>query len=70
MEAAEEPVWVVVRATVSLPRLPRDHMATVDVNQPEIQRALRASWIVPLPLDEQPTITLDPETQLPVLEEP
>jgi hypothetical protein len=70
MDAAEEPIWVVVRATVNLPHLARDHMATVDVTLPEIQRALCATWIVPLPLNEQPTITVDLETRLPILEGP
>lgn len=66
---AEEPVWMVVRATVHRPNLPRDHMATVDVTRPEIQHELRAGWVVPLPVNEQPTITTDPETGAPIMEE-
>ncbi len=65
----EEPVWVVVRATVPRPRLPRDHMATVNVNLPEVQHELRAGWIVPLPLNEQPEIVTDPSTGGPILKE-
>jgi len=63
----EEPVWVVVRATVHRPRLARDHMATVDITRPEIQHELAAGWIVPIPADEQPTITTDPDTGGPIL---
>ena len=43
-------------------------MATVDITRPEIQHELRAGWIVPIPLDEQPAITTDPETGGPILE--
>lgn len=63
----EAPVWMVVRATVSRPHLPRDHMATVDVTRPEIQHELRAGWIVPLPKDEQPPIVTDLATGTPIL---
>lgn len=66
---SEEPAWMVVRATVNRPRLARDHMATVDVNRPEIQHELRAGWIVPLPVNEQPKISTDPATGGPILEE-
>ncbi len=66
---SDEPVWMVVRATVNRPRLARDHMATVDINQPEIQHELRAGWIVPLPLEEQPEIVTDPKTGAPTLKE-
>lgn len=66
----EGPVWLVVRATVALPHLPRGHMATVDVTLPEIQNALRATWIVPLPANEQPKLTTDPATLLPIMEDP
>lgn len=60
--------WLLVRATVPLPKLPRDHMALVNITLPEVQRALMATWIVPLPVNEQPKLTIDPETLLPVLE--
>ena len=45
-------------------------MATVDINSPEIQHELRAGWIVPIPADEQPTISTDPATGAPIMEEP
>lgn len=48
------PIWVVVRSTVHRPGLPRNHVATVDITDPDIQHELRASWIVPLPAAEQP----------------
>ena len=53
-----EPVWIVVRATVNRggrPPLHRDHVATVDATDPDIQHELRAGWIIPLPADQQLT---------------
>lgn len=63
-----DPVWVIVRATVHRPGLPRDTYATVDLIDPQIQHELRAGWIIPLPANQQPRLSTDPETGLPVLE--
>ena len=68
-ETASDPAdWLVVRSTVNLPRLPRDHVALVNINDPEVQKKLRATYLVPLPLNEQPKLRIDPETLLPILE--
>lgn len=50
-----EPFWIVVRSTVNLPGLPRDRVAMVNAHLPDIQRCLRATWLVPLPADQQPS---------------
>ena len=58
---------MLVRSTMPLPGLPRNHVATVDVMLPEIQRRLRSTALVLLPANEQPKIGYDPETLKPVL---
>lgn len=45
----ETPIGLWVRATVHLPKLPRDHLAYVDPTDPQVADALRATWLVPLP---------------------
>lgn len=44
----QEPHWIVVRASVHLPRLERGREALVDANDPFIQRYLGAGWLVPV----------------------
>lgn len=44
----QEPHWIVVRASVHLPRLPRGQEALVDASDPFIQRYLGAGWLVPV----------------------
>lgn len=60
---------MLARATVPLPRLPRDHVATVDVNNEKIQMRLRSTALVLLPANEQPKIGFDPVTLEPILED-
>lgn len=60
---------MLARSTMPLPRLPRDHVATVDVNDPMIQMRLRSTALVLLPANEQPKIGFDPVTLEPVLED-
>ena len=64
-----EPLYMLARSTVTLQGLPRDHVATVDVNDPAIQMRLRSTALVLLPADEQPKIGFDPVTLEPILEE-
>lgn len=59
---------MIVRATVHRPFLRRDHLATVNVNLPEVQHELRAGWVVPLPKDEQPPIITNPATGQPIID--
>lgn len=60
--------WKIVRATWPLPRLPRDHIALVNITDPEVQKKLRSTAFVLLPENEQPKVRIDPETLLPILE--
>jgi hypothetical protein len=61
------PIWVVVRSTVPRHGLPRNHVATVDITDPVIQHELRASWIVPLPANEQPGGVFDFNPRRPLM---
>jgi hypothetical protein len=58
--AVDEPYWIVVRSTVPLPGLPRDHVATVDATLPQIRQRLRNGYLVPMPASMQ-TQTDHPE---------
>jgi len=49
-----EPYWIVVRSTVNLPGLPRDHVATVDATLPQIRQRLQSGYLVPMPAHMQP----------------
>lgn len=44
----QDPYWIVVRASVHLPRLPRDREALVDASDPFIQSYLAAGFLVPV----------------------
>lgn len=52
------PTRSLVRATVNYTAdgetVLRGHVYDVDLTQPRVQHALRATWIVPLPAHEQP----------------
>ena len=50
----DAPYWIVVRSTVSLPGLPRDHVATVDATLPQIRRRLQNGYLIPMPASMQP----------------
>jgi len=67
MSETLEPVWIVVRATVSQNegglRLLRDQIATVDANWPRVKVLLQAGLIVPVPANQQPPTSYTPEAQ-------
>lgn len=60
-----EPTWIAVRMTATRtnplahgPRtLARDRVYLVDLNEPAIRRELQATWMVPLPANQQPEVT-------------
>lgn len=66
---AYEPLYMIARSTITLQGLPRDHVATVDVNNERIQMRLRSTALVLLPANEQPKIGFDPVTLEPILED-
>lgn len=68
-EQTDGPIYMLVRSTINLQGLPRNHVATVDITLPHIQRRLQSSALVLLPVNEQPKIGYDPDTLAPVLEE-
>lgn len=52
---------MLVRATIHLPGLARGQLALVDPADAYIRRCLRASWLHPLPAEEQPGLNYDGE---------
>lgn len=66
---AYEPLYMLARSTVPLQGLPRNHVATVDVNDLRIQTRLQSTALVLLSVNEQPKIGFDPVTLEPILEE-